>query len=195
MWPNSPPLRKICLCGFRLCVCVFSRLLSDTLNVYTAGWSPTPQLVSFPSISSPCVTPFPSFFHKYSNVKPAEFSAEFPLFVSWATSFTQPDTSMSSQKVSHAHLDRSTQWFYPSPPGVETTTQTHHSYSQGSGPDIIPQSAQALLIACGLSGVSALLFSLDTIVAKVETVTRRQPNSESASVSQSGTSPFITPLA
>lgn len=73
--------------------------------------------------------------------------------------------------------------FIPPPPRVETTTQTHRGYSQGSGPDIIPQSAQALLIACGLSGVSAPLFSLDTIVAEVETVTRRQTERECSCVS------------
>lgn len=87
------------------------------------------------------------------------FSIEFSILILTVKSLKEPDIYCQVM-----HVFGQTQ-------RVETTTQTLF-LSTGVTPWHYPTERQALLIARGLSGVSAWLFSPDIIIARVKTVTR-----------------------
>lgn len=103
-------------------------------------------------------------FHEICIIIPAEFYVFDRVFHSHFNSEVSQTTWHLLSSLSLTHVFGQTQ-------RVETTTQTLF-LSTGVAPWHYPTKRQALLIARGLSGVSAWLFTPDIIIARVKTVTR-----------------------
>lgn len=166
---NSPQLRKICMCSFRLGVRIFMvahwhlECLHWRLVSFRACFRSL-HLFSLRSNSSP---PLPGKLHYYYSgwVSHSDtVSMEFSLFILTVSFFETTWYSPWLVLLSSALVWTDAAFF----------SQTHHCTSVLGGvvPWHYPTESQALLIAQGLSGVSGWLFSPDIIISRVETVTR-----------------------
>lgn len=113
------------------------------------------------------VSPFPWNLHYYSRGVSCFHIVSIESYFNSELSLKQPDISLSGLPLVHTSSGLSL-----TEQSGNYNTNSSLYLSTGVAPWHYPIEGQALLIARGLSGVSAWLFSPDIIIARVETVTR-----------------------